>query len=72
MTKEIYLTNINNKNVIRLMMEDSEYDQFQKIADAMEMPKTTFQSTLSRDSLKLRDFQRIAEILGYQIILEKK
>lgn len=70
--KEIYLTDMSSKTTIRLMMEGTEYDQFQKIAEAMDIPKTTFQSMLTRDSLKLKDLQRIAELLGYQIKLEKK
>lgn len=70
--KDIYITNVSSKNTIRLMMEGTEYDQFQKIAEALEMPKTTFQSMLNRDSLRLKDLQKVAELLGYQIKLEKK
>jgi len=60
------------KNAVRLMMEDTEYDQFQKVADALDMKKTSFQSMLDRNTVRAEDLKKIANLLGYTIQLEKK
>jgi predicted HTH domain antitoxin len=70
--KTIFLEEVSIKNAVRLMMEESELDTFKKVAEASEMSTTTFQSALDRNAIKLRDFQRIVEVLGYSIRLEKK
>jgi len=70
--KEINLFDVSVKTAIRIMMEGTEYDQFQKLSKALDMPKSTFQSALDKDSLRVRDLLKIAEFLGYNVILEKK
>lgn len=70
--KEINISEVSLKNVIRVMMEDTEYDQFQKVAAALDIKKSTLQSALDNNSLKVRDFLQIAELLGYKVKLEKQ
>ena len=70
--KKIELEDINVKNLIRLMMEDSEYQQFKEISEALNIKRTTFQSALNNDALRFRDFMKVADLLGYTVKLEKK
>ncbi len=70
--KRISLCETSIKSSVRLMMENSEYDQFQKIAETLGVKKTTFQSALDNGTLRIRDLGKVAELLGYEIILEKK
>ena len=70
--KEINLLEVSLKNAIRVMMDETEFDQFQKIAAALDIPKSTFQSALDKNTLKVRDLLPIAELLGYTVKLEKK
>ncbi|HWK24753.1 MAG TPA: hypothetical protein VNS08_17195 [Ureibacillus sp.] len=70
--KEINLSEMSMKSVVRLMMEGSDFDQFQKIAAALGKEKSTFQSWLDNESLRVKDLQRIADLLGYEIKLERK
>lgn len=71
--KTVILTeDMSNKSIVRLMMEGTDYNQFQKIADGLGIPKSTLQSTLDRNTLKVKDLQKIAALLGYEIKIEQK
>jgi len=63
---------MSNKAIVRSMMEETDYNQFQKIAAALGKEKSTFQSKLDRNSLKVSDLQKIADLLGYTIKIEQK
>ena len=69
---EINLSEMSIKAAVRLMMENTEYDQFQKVAESLNIKKTTFQSSLDNGTIRVRDLQRVAELLGYSIKLNQK
>lgn len=69
--KKINLMDMSVKNVVRIMMEGTEYDQFQKIAEALGIKKSSFQSMLDRNTVRVEDFKKIANLLGYSIKLER-
>lgn len=68
--KEIDLMNMSIKSAVRLMMEETDYKQFQEIAKALEIKKSTLQSALDNNSLRVRDLLKIAELLGYTVKIE--
>lgn len=68
--KEIDLMNMSVKSAVRIMMEDTDYKQFQEIAKALEIPKSTLQSALNNNSLRVRDLLKIADLLGYKLIIQ--
>jgi predicted DNA-binding protein (UPF0251 family) len=70
--KNISLDEVSLKNSIRLMMEGTDYKTFKEVAEALEISKSTFQSALDNDYLRVRDLLKIADLLGYTIKLEKK
>lgn len=70
--KEINLLDMSIKSAVRIMMEDTDYKQFQEIAKALEIPKSTLQSALDNNSLRVRDLIRIAELLGYKVTAIKE
>lgn len=71
--KEINLLELSIKSAVRLMMESSsEYDQFQKVAEALDMKKSTFQSALDNGTLRVRDLLKVADLLGYSVKIEQK
>lgn len=37
-------------------MEGTDYKTFKQVAEALEIPKSTFQSALDNDYLRVRDF----------------
>lgn len=70
--KKIKLSEVSFKTAVRLMMEGSNYNQFQLVAKALEVPKSTFQSQLINNTLRVRDLQKVADLLGYEIKIEQK
>jgi predicted DNA-binding protein (UPF0251 family) len=72
MNKEINLTDMTIKSAVRLMMEKSEYSQFQNVAKELDIAKSTFQSALDNESLRVRDLKKVADLLGYELTLKQK
>jgi hypothetical protein len=70
--KEINLMDMSVKSAVRIMMEGTDYKQFQEIAKALELPKSTLQSALDNNSLRVRDLLKIAKLLGYDVKLENQ
>lgn len=70
--KNINLSDVSVKNAVRIMMEDTEYDQFQKVAEALDIKKSSFQSMLDRNVVKVEDLNKIADLFGYTVELKKK
>jgi hypothetical protein len=69
--KEINLMDMSIKSAVRVMMEGTEYKQFQELAKALDIPKSTLQSALDNNALRVRDLLKIAELLGYSIKIDK-
>ena len=72
MNKEINLTDMTIKSAVRLMMEKTEYTQFQNVAKELDIAKSTFQSALDNESLRVRDLKRVADLLGYELTVKQK
>lgn len=70
--KRIDIEEVSLKTAIRVMMEGSQYQQFKEIAETLSIPKSTLQSALDNNALRVRDFTKIADLLGYKIVLEQK
>ncbi len=70
--KVVNLDQMSLKNAIRVMMEDSEFKTYKELAEKLDIKEYTFRSALHNDSLRVRDLKRVADILGYKIIMEQK
>jgi hypothetical protein len=68
----INLSQMNAKSAITVMMEDSSIKTFKEIAELLEVKEYTFRSALHNNSVRVRDLQKIADLLGYTVKLEKK
>lgn len=62
---------MNIKNAVKIMMEDSEYKTLKQLAEALNVPETTFRSALNNDALRFRDLLKIMNLLGYSMKIEK-
>lgn len=71
MTKTINVSDMNIKNAVKIMMEDSEYKTLKQLAEALNVPETTFRSALNNDALRFRDLLKIMNLLGYSMKIEK-
>ncbi len=53
-------------------MEESNIVTYKEIAERIDIKEYTFRSALHRDALRLKDFKRVVESLGYEIYVVKK
>lgn len=60
------------KDIVKLMMVGTEHETFKDLAKKLEVPPSTLQYALDKNSLRLRDFQEIADVLGFEIKVLKK
>lgn len=70
------ITNWNNDEIMRLVMAKGHVTQKillenLKKSDGQSIPQSTFSCKVRRNALKLEEFQRICQILGYSIQLER-
>jgi nitric oxide synthase oxygenase domain/subunit len=70
--KEMNLSEVSTKTAVRNMMENTKYNQFQEVAEALGKKKSTFQSALDNDSMRVRDLKAVADLLGYEVKIEQK
>lgn len=60
------------KKVIRIMMAESDINSMAELARNLDMKETTFRSAVSRGSLRISDFMKLSDMLGYEVILRDK
>ena len=70
------ITNWNNDEIMRLVMAKGHVTQKMllenlKKTDGEAIPQSTFSCKIRRNALKLEEFQKICQILGYSIQLER-
>ena len=70
------ITNWNNDEIMRLVMAKGHVTQKMllenlKKPDGEVIPQSTFSCKIRRHALKLEEFQKICQILGYSIKLER-
>jgi predicted transcriptional regulator len=68
----INLNETEIKKVLKIMMSEQGIDSMADIARALNIKETTFRSAVSNNSIRLTDFLKVAELLGYELIVTKK
>ena len=63
------ITDWNNDEIMRLVMAKGH---ILREKNGIEIPQSTFSCKISRNGLKLSEFQQICNILGYDISLQLK
>lgn len=71
------ITDWNNNEIMRLVMAKGHITQkvlldMLREKNGIEIPQSTFSCKISRNGLKLSEFQQICNILGYDISLQLK
>lgn len=70
------ITDWNNDEIMRLVMAKGHVTQKilldgLKSQTGVDIPQSTFSCKISRNGLKLAEFQQICKLLGYKIFLER-
>lgn len=72
MLRYLDLNKMPAKDIVKMMMIGSEYETFKDLSKKLQVPPSTLQYSLDKNSLRFRDLQQIAELLGYEIKILKK
>lgn len=59
------------KKSIKIMMADSSVESMAALARELDMKETTFRSALTNNSIRLVDFIRLSELMGYEVQIKK-
>lgn len=65
------LSEYETKSVIQNMLRESGKESLASVAREIGLKETTFRSALNNDSIRIRDFLKVAELMGYEIIVKK-
>ena len=71
------ITDWNNDEILRLVMAKGHITQkilldLLKNQTGEDIPQSTFSCKIKRNGLKLSEFQKICNVLGYEILLKRK
>lgn len=67
--REIVLNDVGIKRALKIMMAETDVNSFADLARLIDIKETTFRSALTKSSIRVEDFKRVAESLGYSLIL---
>ncbi len=70
--REIDLSKTDTRTALNIMMAESGVKSLADIARTLGVKETTLRSAIGRGSLRLADFQKIAESLGYEVVVRSK
>ena len=71
MNNYMNLSEYETKSVIQNMLRESGKESLASVAREIGLKETTFRSALNNDSIRIRDFLKVAELMGYEIIVKK-
>lgn len=70
--REIVLNEIDIKHAIKIMMAESNTESLAALARNIDVKETTFRSALNNNSLRVSDFTKISNLMGYEVIVREK
>ncbi|QQE81606.1 hypothetical protein [Alicyclobacillus sp. SO9] len=72
MTREMNLAETDMKRVLKIMMAEAGVDSLADTARSLNIKETTFRSAVANNSLRVADFMKVAEFMGYEVIVRSK
>ncbi|MDN4106428.1 MULTISPECIES: hypothetical protein [Paenibacillus] len=57
-------------NIVKMMLASRGRSSIKGLADEIGMHENTFRSALNKGSLRLKDFVRIADVLGFNLSIK--
>ena len=67
--RNIILSSTDLKTVLRVMMAESGTNSFATIARTLGIKESTFRSAIYTGSLRVEDFVRVAQSMGYKVMV---
>lgn len=72
MTRTIRLNETDIKTALKIMNAESGINSIAELAKKLDMNDTTLRSALNNGALRVVDFLKITELLGYTVDVVKK
>lgn len=72
MARTIRLNDTDMKIALRIMIAESGVNSIAELAKKLEVNDTTLRSALNNGALRVADFLKITELLGYTVDVVKK
>ncbi|MDK8747562.1 hypothetical protein QP810_10030 [Streptococcus agalactiae] len=69
---DINLKETDIKKALRIMSSESGIDSLASLGRELGLKETTFRSSITNNSIRLKDFLKAAELMGYEVIVKKK
>lgn len=69
-SRVIDLSKTSLKAALKIMMAETGTDSLADIARNVDIKETTFRSAINNGSLRLNDFLKVAEFMGYTVIIQ--
>ncbi|QSO55474.1 hypothetical protein JZ785_27670 (plasmid) [Alicyclobacillus curvatus] len=67
--REINLAKTDMRTALKIMMAEAGVESFASLARTLDIKETTFRSAVGNGSLRLADFMKVAESMGYTVII---
>ncbi|TPG68683.1 hypothetical protein EEL31_09200 [Brevibacillus laterosporus] len=67
MSREISLLDTDTKSIIRILMAEKGYKSMKEISNAIGMKDTTFRSAIDNETIRLKDFIKAINSMGYEL-----
>jgi TPP-dependent trihydroxycyclohexane-1,2-dione (THcHDO) dehydratase len=66
----IYLDETDFKTALKIMMAESGMASFSELARKVGTKETTFRSAINNNAIRLVDFIKAAEAMGYAVVIK--
>lgn len=71
MKRYIDLKETDLKTALKIMMAESGIDSWSELAKKIEMNPNTLRSAINNDAIRLKDFIKAADSMGFTIVLQQ-
>lgn len=69
-SRVIDLNKTSLKAALKIMMAETGIDSLADVARKIGIKETTFRSSINKGSIRLNDFLKVAEFMGYTVIIQ--
>jgi hypothetical protein len=70
--RNIDLNGLEGKQILKIMMAETNVESFAEVAKMIDIPQTTLRSALTNNSIRLSLFLKLADSMGYNIVAQPK
>jgi len=62
----------DSKKALRVMLSESGLDSMAALGRELGYKETTFRSAVNNNAIRVKDFVKAADLMGFEVIIKKK